>query len=91
MLFASALALATGILFGIAPAMRVTGTGAGEALKDTNRTIIGSRTLLSKSLLVVQVAISLVLLIGAGLFLRTVYNLRQVDVGFNPRISWCSG
>ncbi len=84
LLFASAVALATGILFGIAPAMRVTGTGAGEALKDTNRTIVGSRTLLTKSLLVVQVAISLVLLIGAGLFLRTVYNLRQVDVGFNP-------
>jgi predicted permease len=82
--FASAVALATGILFGIAPAMRVTGTSAGEALKDTSRTVIGTRTLLTKSLLVIQVAISLVLLIGAGLFLRTVYNLRQVDVGFNP-------
>jgi predicted permease len=82
--FASAVALATGILFGIAPAMRVTGTSAGEALKDTSRAVIGTRTLLTKSLLVIQVAISLVLLIGAGLFLRTVYNLRQVDVGFNP-------
>ena len=38
-----------------------------------------------KSLLVVQVAISLVLLVGAGLFLRTLHNLRQVDVGFNPQ------
>jgi predicted permease len=84
MLFAFSVALTTGILFGIAPAMRVTGTSAGEALKDTSRTVIGSRSLLTKTLLVVQVAISLVLLIGAGLFLRTVYNLRQVDVGFNP-------
>jgi predicted permease len=84
MLFAGGVALTTGILFGIAPALRVTGTSAGEALKDTSRTVVGSRTLLTKSLLVVQVAISLVLLIGAGLFLRTVYNLRQVDVGFNP-------
>ena len=84
LLFASAVALLTGVLFGIAPALRVTGTSAGEALKDTSRGIVGSRTLLTKSLLVVQVAISLVLLIGAGLFLRTVYNLRQVDVGFNP-------
>jgi predicted permease len=65
--------------------VRVTGTGAGEALKETSRSIIGSRTLLPKALLVMQVAISLMLLIGAGLFLRTVYNLRQVDVGFDPR------
>jgi predicted permease len=83
LLFATAVALTTGILVGIAPALRVT-RHAGEALKDTSRTVIGTRTLLTKSLLVVQVAISLMLLIGAGLFLRTVYNLRQVDVGFNP-------
>jgi predicted permease len=83
LLFAMTVALGTGILFGIAPAMRVTGTSAGEALKDTSRTVIASRTLLTKSLLVVQVAISLVLLIGAGLFLRTVNNLRSVDVGFD--------
>ena len=84
LLFTSGVALATGILFGIAPALRVTGTRASEALKETSRSIIGARTLLPKSLLVIQVAISLVLLIGAGLFLRTVYNLRQVDVGFDP-------
>jgi predicted permease len=84
LLFASGVALATGILFGIAPAMRVTGTTAGDALKDTSRSVTGSRTLLNRSLLVIQVAISLVLLIGAGLFLRTVDNLRRVDVGFNP-------
>ena len=83
MLFAIAVAFITGILFGIAPAVRVT-ANAGEALKDTSRSIIGTRTLLTKSLLIVQVAISLVLLIGAGLFLRTVSNLRQVDIGFNP-------
>jgi predicted permease len=83
-LFATSVALLTGILFGIAPAMRVTGTTAGEALKDTARSVVGARTLLGRSLVVVQVAISLVLLIGAGLFLRTVDNLRKVDVGFNP-------
>ena len=82
--FAAAVATLTGTAFGLAPAMRVTSTSAGEALKDTSRSVIGSRTLLSKSLLVVQVAISLVLLIGAGLFLRTVDNLRRVNVGFNP-------
>ena len=85
LVFTSGVALATGILFGIAPALRVTGTHASEALKETSRSIIGSRSLLPKSLLVIQVAISLVLLIGAGLFLRTVYNLRNVDVGFDPQ------
>ena len=44
----------------------------------------GSRGLLSKSLLVVQVAVSLVLVMGAGLFLGTLRNLRSVPVGFDP-------
>ena len=56
-----------------------------SALKETSRGVVGSRSVLGKSLLVVQVAISLVLLVGAGLFLRTLSNLRHVDVGFNPQ------
>jgi predicted permease len=51
-------------------------------LKEGGRTMIGTRSRLSKALVVAQVAISLVLLVGAGLFLRTVRNLRHVDVGF---------
>ena len=74
----------TGVLFGIAPALRGTGMNVNSALKETGRSVVGSRSVLSKSLLVAQVAISLVLLVGAGLFLRTLHNLRQVDVGFNP-------
>jgi predicted permease len=74
----------TGVLFGIAPALRGTGMHVSSALKETGRSVIGSKSILSKSLLIVQVAISLVLLVGAGLFLRTLHNLRQVDVGFNP-------
>jgi predicted permease len=54
-------------------------------LKETSRAVAGSRSLLSKSLLVLQVAVSLVLLIAAGLFLRTLQNLRNVDVGFDTR------
>jgi predicted permease len=75
----------TGIVFGIAPALRATGVNLNDVLKQSGRSVSGSRSALSKSLLVVQVAISLVLLVGAGLFLRTLTNLRQVDVGFNPR------
>ncbi len=75
----------TGLIFGIAPALRATSMNVSSALKETGRSVIGSRSLLGRSLLIVQVAISLVLLVGAGLFLRTLSNLRQVDVGFNPQ------
>jgi predicted permease len=74
----------TGIAFGIAPALRATGVNVSAALKENSHSVTGSHSILSKGLLVVQVAISLVLLMGAGLFLRTLHNLRQVDVGFNP-------
>ena len=77
--------MVTGILFGIAPALRATGGDVGAALKQSGRSVVGSRSILGKALLVVQVAISVVLLVGAGLFLRTLNNLRHVDVGFNPQ------
>ena len=74
-----------GIVFGIAPALRGTGMNVNSALKETSRSVVGSRSILGKSLLVAQVAISLVLLVGAALFLRTLHNLRNVDIGFNPQ------
>ena len=82
--FTAGVTFLTAIVFGIAPALRATGINVNQALKDNSRSIAGSRSWLTKSLLVAQVSISLVLLIGAGLFLRTVQNLRSVDVGFNP-------
>jgi predicted permease len=75
----------TGIVFGIAPALRATGVNVNDALKQSGRSVTGSRSALGKSLLVVQVAVSLMLLVGAGLFLRTLHNLRHVDIGFNPQ------
>ncbi len=75
----------TGLIFGVAPALRATGMSVTTALKENSRSVVGTRSLLSRLLLVVQVAISLVLLVGAGLFLRTLNNLRQVEVGFNPQ------
>jgi predicted permease len=85
LLFILAVTALTGIVFGIAPALRATRGDVSAALKQTSRSVAGHRSLLGKSLLIVQVAISLVLLVGAGLFLRTLSNLRHVDVGFNPR------
>jgi predicted permease len=75
----------TGIVFGVAPALRATAINVNTALKENSRSVVGSRSVLSRILLVAQVAISLVLLVGAGLFLRTLQNLRQVDVGFNAQ------
>ena len=83
--FVVAVTALTGIIFGLAPALRATGGDVNAALKQTSRSVAGSRSVLGKSLLILQVALSLVLLVGAGLFLRTLQNLRHVDVGFNPQ------
>jgi len=82
--FTAAVSVLTGILFGIAPALRGTRVDLTPSLKDNARTVIGgSRFGLSKALIIAQVALSLVLLIGAGLFVRTLQNLNKVDAGFN--------
>jgi predicted permease len=81
--FTIAVSLATGLLFGLAPALRATRVDLTPALKDNARSVTGSRSFLTKSLIIAQVAMSLVLLVGAGLFVRTLRNLQSVDVGFN--------
>jgi len=82
--FTIVVSLLTGLVFGLAPALRGTRIDLTPALKDNARSMTGgSRSLLTKSLIVVQVAMSLVLLVGAGLFVRTLRNLQNVDVGFN--------
>jgi predicted permease len=79
--FTLAVSLMTGVLFGLAPAWRAT-SDLTAALKQSRRTT-GAVSRLSKGLIVAQVSLSLLLLIGAGLFIRTLYNLQQVDLGFN--------
>ncbi|MCC6858122.1 MAG: ABC transporter permease [Bryobacterales bacterium] len=80
--FTSAVALGTGILFGLVPALRATVAAPGPALKDDTRTSAGSRTKLAPALVVLQLALSLVLLVGTGLLVRTLRNLQQLDAGF---------
>ena len=83
--FTLGLSLVTGILFGIAPALRATRIDLMPSLKESGRSSSGiARSMLSRSLVVAQVAMSLVLLIGAGLIIRTLHNLQNVDTGFNP-------
>jgi len=82
--FTIAISLLTGIMFGLAPAWRATRLDLTTALKESTRSLSGmSRSRLSKTLIIAQVAMSLLLLVGAGLFIRTVRNLQQVEVGFN--------
>ncbi|MGH9594365.1 MAG: ABC transporter permease, partial [Bryobacteraceae bacterium] len=83
--FAFALALVTGILFGLAPALQATGVDLTSGLKETKAgTSRGRRRFgLSQVLVAGQVAISLLLVIAAGLFVRTISNLHSVDLGFN--------
>jgi predicted permease len=82
--FTLGLSFLTGIIFGILPALRATNLDLTPALKDTGRSSSGiGRSWLSKSLVVVQVSLSVLLLIGAGLLIRTLRNLQHVDTGFN--------
>lgn len=83
LMFTLAVSLLTGVLFGLVPALRATRLDLSTTLKQSGRTT-GGVSRLSKALLVVQVAVSALLLAGAGLFLRTLYNLQRVELGFNP-------
>ena len=85
MLFTAALASGTALLFGIAPAMRSTRVSPNDAIKEQGRSIVGESRFGFGSLLVVaQVALSLVLIVGAGLFMRTFSTLSNVRLGFDP-------
>ena len=82
--FTLGLSLLTGIVFGLVPAFRATQLDLTPMLKDTGRTSSAvARSWLSKSLVVVQVSVSVLLLIGAGLLIQTLRNLRNVEPGFN--------
>ena len=82
--FTLLISVATVLLFGIAPALRTTRVELTSALKE-GKGLAGSggRRTLANALIVTQVALSLVLLIGAGLFLRSIVNLENAPTGFN--------
>ncbi|MGA9670487.1 MAG: ABC transporter permease [Terracidiphilus sp.] len=85
--FTLGVSLATGLLFGVAPALRVARSGAAPSLNSSARTASASGgrrgRMLPRALVVAQVTVSVVLLAGAGLFLRSLANLEQQDFGFN--------
>ena len=84
--FNFALALVTGVLFGLVPALRSTKPTLAPTLKDQVGTVVGggSGVRFRKALVVGQVMLSVLLLIGAGLFIRSLRNLHLTDLGMRP-------
>lgn len=83
--FSIAVAVLTGIVFGLAPALQGSRVEPIHALKSSVRTAegVGSRWSLKQGLVTAQIALSLVLLVGAGLFVRTLRNYSTLDPGFD--------
>ncbi len=80
--FTAGVSLITALLFGLAPAFRATRTDPQAALKANAGSGVGGGAKLGRALVVAQVALSLLLLVGAGLFLRSLGKLEAVDAGF---------
>src|SRR5258708_18794549 len=81
--FAVIVSLASSVLFGLAPALQISGIDLNEVLKQGGRGSTGPRRKLFRNLLVIgEVALSLVLLIGSGLMLESFSNLRGLNPGF---------
>ncbi len=85
--FLAAVCVLTGVLFGLAPALQVTRTNVNEVLKEGGRGNAGSRRGrgLTTTMVVVELALTLVLLVGAGLMVRSFLNLYTLDLGMDTK------
>jgi predicted permease len=84
LLFAGIVALGAGLVTGLAPIRQLASTDVASALRTGGRGASLRRSRLRKTLLVVQGAVSVILLVGAGLFVRSFRNVRSLDLGFQP-------
>ncbi len=83
--FAFGLSLATGVLFGVAPAWITAKAQPADALRSGTRTTATGATLLQRTLVVLQAALSLVLLVGAGLFSQSLSKMKSTDLKLNAK------
>jgi putative ABC transport system permease protein len=81
--FNFAIALAVSVLFSLAPALQLIRPDIVNALKQQTSTVSGGTLNFRRLIVSLQVGLSVLLLVGSGLFVRTMQNLRQVDTGFN--------
>jgi predicted permease len=84
LLFTMGLSLFAGIIFGLAPALKASRVNLEEILKESGRGVSGARQRLQGVFVAVEVAMALVLLVGAGLMVRSLAALWRVNPGFNP-------
>ena len=84
LLFTLALSFFTGVIFGLTPALKATRINLQETMNQSGRGSSGFRQRLQGTFVAVEVALALVLLVGAGLMLRTLAALWRVNPGFNP-------
>jgi hypothetical protein len=85
LLFAMAIAIFTGVLFGLAPAMQVTSPKLASVMKDGGRGASsgGSRRRLRDLLVIAEVSLAFILLVGSGLMMRTFFGLMNAESGFD--------
>jgi len=84
LIFALLVSILTGVLFGLVPAVQSSGSELQETLKEGGRGTVGGRHRLQNLLVIAEVGLAVVLLVGAGLMIRTIWRLWAVNPGFDP-------